>query len=291
MRFFFWGALIFFLSGLVSCGGEREEDPRMLLIGSWRISHMNIHTILTLRNNGSWQSEDRMEGQHTKIIEKRGKSTGRWKMESKDRLVFSVETAEDAGMWPAGSLQTFDIEVLQPGKLILRHPETGRTSEWAKVRAQRPEQGEILVHQVVRMEPLIVNVARARVLERQRFLCMEMEFVLSLEHPVSNPEEIPPPPPLHPEVRETVLFYLSSLEYRDMNSFDRVKEFRLNMREILSPYFDNRLEEIEVRNIIVASSEESLEEFILGYPELRHEFGVMPPQRPVPQEAEVSASD
>ncbi|TWI74392.1 flagellar basal body-associated protein FliL [Desulfobotulus alkaliphilus] len=291
MRLFFRAVLILFLAGLVSCGGEREEDPRLLLIGSWRISHMNVHTILTLRNNGSWQSEDRMEGQHTKIIEKRGQSTGRWKMESRDRLVFSVETAEEAGMWPAGSLQTFDIETLEPGKLVLRHPETGRTSEWSKVRAQRPVAGEILAHQVVRMEPIIVNIARTRVLERQRFLCMEMEFVLGLEYPVSSPEEIPPPPPLHPEVRETILFYLSSLEYRDMNSFDRVKEFRLHLRNMLAPYFDNRLEEIEIRNIIVASSEESLEEFILGYPELRHEFGVMPPQRPVPQQTEASVSE
>ncbi|MCW7753070.1 flagellar basal body-associated FliL family protein [Desulfobotulus sp. H1] len=275
---FFFCVFIFF-----SCGGKKEEDPRMLLIGSWRISHMNIHTILTMRNNGSWQSEDRMEGQHTRIIEKRGKSTGRWQMESKDRLVFSVESSEEAGLWSQGSLQTFILETLEPRKLVLRHPETGRTSEWTKVRADRPAEGEILAHQAVRMEPLIVNVARTRILERQRFLCLDLEFILGLEHPVENPEEIPPPPPLHPEVRETLLFYFSSLEYRDLNSFERVKEVRLHLRKMLNPYFDNRLEEIEVRNIIVAASSESLEEFILQYPQLRHEFGLTIPQRQAPE--------
>lgn len=34
---------------------------------------------------------------------------------------------------------------------------------------------------------------------------------------------------------------------------------------MLNPYFDNRLEEIEVRNIILAASLENLEEFILQY--------------------------
>jgi hypothetical protein len=274
-----WICIFLCLFSLYSCGGKQKDESRLLLLGSWRFSQMNMHTILTLRNNGTWQSDDRVEGRHTRIVEKRGKSTGRWQMESGNRLIFSVETADEAGMWPAGSMQSFDIVSLDARTLVLQQ-ESGRTWEWSKIRAQRPTEGEVVAHQAVRMPPLIVNVARSRILERQRFLCLDLEFILTLDEFIPNPEMIPPPPPLHPEVRETILFYLSSLEYREINSFDRVKALRLHLRQMLNPYFDNRLHEIEVRNIIVASSKDSLEEFILQYPELRHEFGLTPPQRP-----------
>lgn len=290
MRIFSGILILAFCLALSACAEKQKDDDRLMLLGNWRASHMNVHTVLTLRNNGSWQAEDRVEGRHTRIVEKRGKSTGRWNLESKDRIVFSVETAEEAAMWPAGSMQSFDITSKDAGLMVFKR-EGGRTLEWRKIRAERPEEGEVLLHQVVNMPPLLVNVARSRLLERQRFLCMEMEFVLSLETPVQIPEEIPPPPPLHPEVREILLFYLSSLEYKDINSFDKVKAQRLHLRQMLNPYFENRLHEIEVRNIIVASSKESFEEFILQYPELRHEFGLTPPEKapPSPPEAEAEA--
>lgn len=103
---------------LSACGEKQTDENRLILLGSWRASHMNVHTILTLRNNGSWQSEDRVEGRHTRIVEKKGKSTGRWTLESKERIVFSVETSEEAGMWPAGSMQSFAIDSMGPTLLV-----------------------------------------------------------------------------------------------------------------------------------------------------------------------------
>lgn len=271
--------LILLLALMMGCGEkEKKEDPRLLLIGSWRFSYRNIHSILNFKNNGTWNLENRVEGKYSKIVEKKGALTGTWLLEE-NRLTINVE--DDGGgeveMWALGS-HVFEVVRLDAVTLVLKD-EKEKEREWSKVRAQQAKAGEVQAHQTIPIKPLIVNVTKTRDMEKSRYLCIDLEVVLTLELPTANPEEIPPPPPLHPEVREKILIYLSSFTYRDLNSFDKIKKIKAHLETIMRPYFAGQMDELHINNVVVASSEASLDEFILQYPELMEDFGrgVVPP--------------
>jgi len=63
------------------------------LLGSWRAQTRNIHTILNFRANGTWTSQVRIEGDLSRIIEKKGTVTGTWAITPEGRLMMTaIET-------------------------------------------------------------------------------------------------------------------------------------------------------------------------------------------------------
>lgn len=258
---------------LIFCSIEKsdckEDDSKKppvsptqeLLIGSWIRYNNRVHTLLIIRNNGNWSSDLRVEGATSKIIERKGESSGTWSLDGHS-LTITVTASQMEEIWPTG---TFVLEIVEIDKktITLKYPNS-RLITWKRARidkdAKKDGDGAVTtINPVITMKPLIVNLNKISSNDKDRYLCLALD--LNLE----EMDATAPVPKLHPRAWDAAIIFLSSLLYNDVKTFDAMKVVTDKLTTILNPYFDGMLMEVASTHVMISSSMEKVDEFIIEH--------------------------
>ncbi|PIE74663.1 MAG: hypothetical protein CSA18_03685 [Deltaproteobacteria bacterium] len=275
-----------------SCSGDKgktekkfEDSFRIRMIDDWIFYHGRRIVVMSLKANGKWVAQVREQEKFSRIVGKKGEQQGTWKLSDDEKsLEIIVDKGDDLDMeWTPGESYKYIISLLDDSKLVLAWEDSGKKIEWIRLRAKKTpeasssESGDskapLITTKTTKMAPLIVNFRKRSPYSKDRYICTSFTIVEELETPVSDPAEMEQKIPVHPVIRDNILVYLSSLEYRELNTFKKVRLVTKELSKMISPYFAGRLKDVKLDHIIVAGSKGSFEEFIIQYPEQMARFG------------------
>lgn len=246
----------FLLASASSCSKDVSSDDRFT--GSWRMKKGKSHKILIFKANGTWQSQVRKEGRLGKVVTKEEEVLGTWV--ANDNVLQMIATETKLGdAWIVGEPVLYDVMEITELSLKFKKP-NGTVEKWVRVKGQKAEEKERLAR-AVSDKPIIVNLRKVKPGEKDHYLCIELEFVFK---PLKEGESLPP---LHPKVRESAIFHLSSLSYAEVNTMPKVSKIKDKLLTILNPYARGKIESIGIQNITVTSRWKSVESFLNQYQE------------------------
>ncbi len=239
-------------SGLFSC--KEEASDKDFLVGSWSSSKRGVHKILSLRANGSFQHEIRIEGQFTKIIKKTEKASGDWET-SEGILYFTPQNSEDEINWKTGQTISFEIVELMEDTFTLKSA-TGKTVTWLRPKGATKKGTGNTNEMTAGLGPMVVNLSKKRPRALDRYICVDMALNLK-DNDLQGRA-----PVIHPKVREAAIFHLSSLSFKDVNKLDKVKAVEGQLRDVLNPYMKGKISRITFNKFVVTAKQEAIEEFL-----------------------------
>jgi hypothetical protein len=247
---------LFIVFSLTGCG-EKEKTKRELVVGNWSQERSRAFILLVLAQNGNWFSSVRIADVTSKIVKSKGHAKGTWHVEE-EQLIFTVIESDIEEVWEQNDTSFF--EIVEVGKrFMMLKDENDRVGEWKKNNSAEPgvqEENETIF---IPMEPIAVNLNKNRSSTQDRYLCLNMNLVL---------KELMPGqaiPAIHPETREALILFLSSLVYEEVKDFDHMKIQRAKMIDVVNPYMEGAIEDIEIDHVIVSTTIETVEEFIIEH--------------------------
>ena len=269
---------LIFSSGCSDDAEEAEEaevpqisSTRELLVGSWNRYSNKIYTLMILRNNGNWSSDLRIEGTGSKIVERQGNATGTWMLEDQN-LIITVLDSPIENVWKNDYTYIFEIIEINKQQVIFKYP-NARLITWKRSRIEKKAQSGETANPILPMKPLIVNLNKLSSHDKDRYLCLALD--LHLEEMAVDQT----PLKLHPRAWDAAIMFLSSLIYKNVKTFDEMKLINAKLFDLLNPYMDGQLNDIEVNHVMISSNMDKVEEFII-------EHSPPPPLEPVEGEGE-----
>lgn len=242
---------------VAGCAKEKKPDKSELLLGTWSQYRNRSYLLLTLKAQGGWDANVRVEGATSRIIERRGTASGTWQLVDK-QLLINVAASDIKVLWGDKNQVVCDILELNTDEMHLQY-DGGDVQIWkrvkSKVKGQEPEDLE----PTIKMAPLVVNLNKIRSHDPDRFLCLDLELNLK-SAPAGKAV-----PVLHPRAREAMLLFLSSLIYEDVKTLDGVKQVTKNLEVMLNPYLDNQLDNIKINHVVISSSRDKVQEFLIEH--------------------------
>lgn len=248
--------VLFMVLSSIGCG-EREKGDEDFVVGNWTQYRNRAYILLVISSKGTWDSSVRIADATSKIVKSKGTATGTWHMEE-GQLIFTVMTSDIQEIWEQNDTSFFEIVELGEQIMLLKE-ETGRVSEWKKNRSQKLGDAVTEAAVVISMKPLAVNLNKNRSNTQDRYLCLNMNLVLKELMP---DQQIPA---LHPKAREAAVLFLSSLVYEDVKDFDQVKLQKSKLVDVLNPYMEGFIKDIEIEHVIISTTMEKVEEFIIEH--------------------------
>ncbi len=247
------------LMGGLGCG---EAEKKMaadeeLVLGNWTQYRNRAYILLILQAQGSWESSVRIADVTSKIVKSKGAAKGSWHMEDR-RLIFTVMESDIESVWRKNDTQVFDIVLLDKEQMQLK-AESGWVGEWKKRRVEHTTDPVAVTTPVIPMAPVAVNLNKISSASQDRYLCLSMKIQLKELMPGQ------PVPSVHPKAREAVLLFLSNLIYDDVRDFEKIKRQRTRVVEILNPYMEGTVEDIEIERVLVAGSMDKVEAFLIEH--------------------------
>ncbi len=259
-RFFVLLFCLFLLLPLVSvsgCGKEKEPSFEELVLGSWNRYNNKAYTILFIRANGGWESDVRIEGSSSRIVKVKGKASGTW-IVGEGNLILTVIESNIEGIWEKEATLFLEIMELNKDFMRLRYPNQ-RIFKWKRAQVKKKAEGSVSLDPVARMKPLVVNLNKIRSHDKDRYLCLNLDLEL---YDLMPDETVPI---IHPEVREASIVFLSSLIYKDVKTLEDVKFAIKKLEIILSPYLNDNLKGIKVNHVVISTSYDKVEEFLIEH--------------------------
>ena len=250
------GFLVFLLLAVAVGCGEKEKTDRELVLGNWTQYRNRAYILLVINPKGTWSSSVRIADVTSKIVSSKGSAKGSWHMEDK-QLIFTVVESDIEEVWEKNDTSFFEIVELGERVMLLKE-ESGRVGEWQKTGAGQGEEG-VDVAVTVPMAPYAVNLNKHSSNEPNRYLCLNMNLKLKELMPG---QEIPK---FHPKARDAAILFLSSLVYDDVENFDKIKVQQDRLADVLNPYMEGFIKEVEIEHVIIASSISKVEEFIIEH--------------------------
>lgn len=248
--------VLFMVFSSIGCG-EREKGDEDLVVGNWTQYRNRAYILLVISPKGTWDSSVRIADATSKIVKSKGAAKGTWHMEE-GQLLFTVMTSDIQEIWEQNDTSFFEIVELGEQIMLLKE-ENGRVSEWKKRRSQKSGDAVTEAAVVISMKPLAVNLNKNRSNTQDRYLCLNMNLVLKELMP---DQQIPA---LHPKAREAAVLFLSSLVYEDVKDFDQVKFQKSKLVDVLNPYMEGFIKDIEIEHVIISTTMEKVEEFIIEH--------------------------
>jgi len=241
---------------LTSCG-EKEKEAEELVVGNW-VQHRNqAYILLIVSPVGNWNSSVRIADATSKIVKSKGDAKGVWHMEE-GQLIFTTTDSSIEDIWEKNDTSFF--EIIELGEQIMRlKEETGRVVEWNKTNPKKSSDLESGISLTIPMDPIAVNLNKNRSNAQDRYLCLNMSLVLKELMP---DQKIPA---IHPKAREAAIIFLSSLVYENVKDFERLKLQRAKLVDILNPYMEGFIKDIEIEHVIISTTMEKVEEFIIEH--------------------------
>ena len=261
--------------GMLGCNesAEREANPDELVLGNWTQYRNRAYVLLIIQAQGTWNSSVRIADVTSKIVKSKGDASGSWHMDG-DQLIFTVMETNIESVWQKNDTKVFDIVELTKDRMQLKE-ESGWVGEWKKNLPQKAQGPEGDLAPVIAMAPMAVNLNKISSASSDRYLCMSMQIRLKELMPG---QEVPM---VHPKAREAVLLFLSSLIHDDVQDFERIKLQQAKLVNILNPYMDGVVKAVDIDRVIVASSMDKVETFLI-------EHDINPP---LPAEPEPAAEE
>lgn len=244
---------LFFLP-LLFWGCNEPPAARSLLLGQWRFQDHNIHTILHIKSSRKWHVDIRMEGVTTRLIERKGNASGEWET-NEDETTLTMRTTEglvEIG-WEEGTI-VYEITKLDPLTLHLTNPE-GKTIKWKKVR-NRAVGATTKDVTSIRIAPVLVNLAKDKYWRRYKWICADVALIMAQRDLPQN---------IHPRISERIMFFLSSKTYLDVNSQEKLRAMRKELRDVLNPYLNGELLEVDFNKFTLTGRKEAVENFLAEY--------------------------
>ncbi len=248
--------LILLFSGIMGCG-EKEKTDAELVLGNWTQYRNRAYILLVIRPKGKWDSSVRIADVTSKIVSSKGNATGSWHMEE-GQMIFTVVESDIEEIWEKNDTSFFEIVELGERLMILKE-ENGREGEWKKTSGQKGEAVEGDMAQVISMAPYTVNLNKHSSGAEDRYLCLNMNLVLKELMP---DQEVPK---FHPQARDAAILFLSSLVYGDVENFEKIKLQKKKLVDVLNPYMEGFIKDIEIEHVIIASSIIKVEEFVIEH--------------------------
>ncbi len=241
---------------LISCAESGRTDTEYL--GTWRLqTRKPLHTILSLRNNGTFEVDLRVEGQMTKIVEKRGSASGRWHTNQADgSFTMAVTEGNPEIGWQTGA-RNFTISEMDGQVLVLASPD-GKTYRWEKLGLQESENSTGTELTSISLAPVIVNLSPSSIKAHQRYkwLCTAIDIFL---------EPVDESPKISPQLKDKILLFLSSMTYGDVDTQDELKTLSKQLRDLINPYMVGRVEKVTFDRTIVTGNQEAVDNFRAEY--------------------------
>ncbi len=249
--------LVLFVTFSLTACGEKEKGDEELVVGHWTQYRNRAYILLVMNPKGNWDSSVRIADATSKIVKSKGDAQGSWHMEG-GQLIFTVMDSTIEEIWEKNDTNFFEIVELGE-RLMLLKEENGRIAEWKKTSSQKSSAAESIPEVVIPMKPLAVNLNKNRSNTQDRYLCLNMNMVLK----ELMPEQVVPA--MHPKAREAAIIFLSSLVYEDVKDFDQVKLQRTKLVDVLNPYMEGFIKDIEIEHVIISTTIEKVEEFIIEH--------------------------
>ena len=248
--------ILFMAFSLTGCG-EKEKTDEDLVVGNWTQYRNRAYILLVISPKGSWNSSVRISDVTSKIVKSKGNAQGSWHMEE-GQLILTVTDSTLEEVWEKND--TSFLEIVELGeRIMLLKEETGRIAEWKKTSTKKTGDIESDTAVVISMEPIAVNLNKNRSNTQDRYLCLKTSMVLKELMP---DQKIPV---MHPKAREAAIIFLSSLVYEDVKDFDQVKIQRSKLVDVLNPYMEGFIKDIEIEHVIISTTIEKVEEFIIEH--------------------------
>lgn len=250
---FFLAGMLFYMAG---CGGKDASDKEMVL-GNWTQLRNRAYILLIINPKGIWQSSVRIADVTSKIVSSKGDAEGTWHLQD-GQLIFTVMESTIENVWARNHTYVFDIVELTDQNMLLQE-ETGRVAKWKKTGARKPGEKPENTAVKIPMPPIVVNLNKISSGSPDRYLCLSMELVLKELMPGQNI------PRFHPRAKEAAILFLSSLIHSDVEDFDKVKDQKTRLKQVLNPYMQDVIEDINIKRVIVSTSVEKVEEFMIAH--------------------------
>lgn len=251
-----WGLFFLLIMSLAGCGEKKKSDEE-LVIGNWTQYRNRAYVLLIIHSKGVWDSSVRVADATSKIVKAKGNAKGSWHMEE-GQLIFTVVESDIEEIWEKNNTSFFEIVALDENQMQLKE-ENGRVGEWKKTKTGKADKADGPVAEVISMPPYAVNLNKHSSNAKDRYFCLKMNLRLK---EIMPGQEVPQ---FHPRARDAAVLFLSSLVYGDVSDFDRIKEQKLRLKDVLNPYMDGLIQEIEIAHVIIASSYTRVEEFIIEH--------------------------
>ncbi len=251
---------IVFLVMSVLCGCAKKSvssDDRFT--GSWRSKKGKTYKIMSFRVKGTWSLQIRKEGKLAKIVEKRGEAKGNWNVKDGFLYLYIVESEEDDD-WKIDTTIVYEIVEMTLLNMSLKGP-SGRVEKWSRVKSSK-QSGEARQLATIRLDPVVVNLKKEKIGGKSKFLCIEVEFILN-----ETQDPTMPAITIHPKVRETIIFYLSSLTYPEVNTMEDIDSLKGDLLVLLKPYISGYIEKLSIKNVVITSKWGNVETFLAEYKE------------------------
>ncbi len=251
---------VFFLAGMLvymaGCGGKDASDKEMVL-GNWTQFRNRAYILLIINPKGVWQSSVRIADVTSKIVSSKGDAEGTWHLQE-GQLIFTVMESTIENVWARNNTYVFDIVELTDQRMLLQE-ENGPVAEWKKTGARKQGNKPENTAVTISMPPIAVNLNKISSGAPDRYLCLSMELVLKELMPG---QQIPR---FHPRAKEAAILFLSSLIHSDVEDFDKVKAQKTRLKQVLNPYMQGVIEDINIKRVIVSTSVEKVEEFMISH--------------------------
>lgn len=247
---------ISFLIPIMGCG-KKEKTQSELAVGNWTQLKNRAYILLVTNPKGEWNSSVRIADVTEKIVKAKGTAKGMWYIE-KGQMIFTVTDSDIEEIWVKNATIFFDIVELSQSAMRLKE-ESGHIVVWSRTNAPKTGAAETDMSPVVPMGPVVVNLNKNRSNDKDRYLCLNLNLILKELMP---DQKIPP---IHPAGREAAILFLSSLVFDDVKDFDGVKEQNKKLVNVLNPYMEGFIKEIDIKHVIVATEIDKVEEFIIEH--------------------------
>ncbi|MCK5099730.1 MAG: flagellar basal body-associated FliL family protein [Desulfobacteraceae bacterium] len=238
----------------MSCSKEPEVGE--MILGGWSNNRGDSYVYLKIKLEEKWEASVKIADVTTRIIQVRGKASGRWHLED-NTLVLTVFESNINKIYKKNVTSFYEIVKLDNQFMELMDS-YGQIIIWKAIQPQKGQADGSSINSI-RMEPFTVNLNKTRSRDKDRYLCLNLKIVLKELMPDGDLQRI------HPKAREAVLLYLSSLVYKDVKSLDEVKEMQEMLKIILNPYIGDMIDKVEIDHVIVSSTIDRVEEFLIEH--------------------------
>ncbi len=242
----------------IGCKKKKKTIAAQLLLpGTWYMSKGRAYILIIIRSDGKWTSDVRLEGYGSKVVERKGGASGLWHVEDKT-LIIKVSDSKIETVWEKGKELFYEIVKLNHEVMVLRAT-NGRVFTWKRAGSKKKGDKAINLSPVIKVTPIIVNLNKISSNDRDRYFCLDFELHMNVLLPGEKPVKF------RPEAREAAIIFLSSLIYKDVNTFDAVNIVKKKLVHILNPYLQDSLKDIKINNVMITSSIDRAKEFLLEH--------------------------
>lgn len=241
---------------LVLVGGcGKKGKPKIELVeGNWSLKKNGDIFSLATSSKGEWQYSVKTPDLTFRIYRPKGDAKGTWAVE-KNQILFSVTESDLKNAWEKGKTTAYDVVELTENRMQLKD-EQGVVELWEKNAADHAAGGHQALDRALPAPPIVVNLNKTRQTEKDKFLYLKLSYVL---YDLMPGREVPT---VHPKVVDATIVFFSSLSYDDVKDLASIKAQCQKLVQILNPHMEGALKEIDVENILVASTIEKVDEFL-----------------------------